>query len=86
MTARILLVEDDDRLAELTAGLPMLLDIIDVNDPTGEFRPPDEAELRAAGGYEFWSRVNAETDRRRRMRTPTPIAGAIMAAIQKTED
>jgi 23S rRNA (adenine2503-C2)-methyltransferase len=37
---------DDARaLAELTAGLPILLDLIDVNDPTGEFRRPltDEA-------------------------------------------
>lgn len=43
----------------------------------------DEATLRAAGGYELWRRVKAEADRRRRMRTPTPIAGAIMEAIRK---
>jgi hypothetical protein len=43
----------------------------------------DDVTLRAAGGYELWSRVNAETDRRRRMRTPTPIAGAIMEAVRK---
>lgn len=46
----------------------------------------DETTLTAAAGYELWRRVQSETDRRRRMRTPTPIAGAIMAAIQKTED
>ena len=43
----------------------------------------DEAELHAAGGYELWRQVKAETDRRRRMRTPTPISGAIMEAIRK---
>ncbi len=37
--------EDARRLAELTRDLPIILDIIDVNDPTGEFRRPDEAEL-----------------------------------------
>jgi 23S rRNA (adenine2503-C2)-methyltransferase len=37
--------EDARQLAELTAGLPMLLDIIDVNDPTGLFRPPSGPEL-----------------------------------------
>ncbi len=39
--------EDARQLAELTAGLPILLDLIDVNDPTGRFRPPDAAELNA---------------------------------------
>jgi 23S rRNA (adenine2503-C2)-methyltransferase len=39
--------EDARLLAELTAGLPVLLDLIDVNDPTGQFRPPDAAELNA---------------------------------------
>jgi len=33
------------QIAELTAGLPVVLDLIDVNDPTGQFRPPDRAEL-----------------------------------------
>jgi hypothetical protein len=45
----------------------------------------DESALHAAGGYELWRQVQAETDRRRRMRTPTPIAGAIMEAIRKGE-
>jgi len=36
---------DDARaLARLTAGLPIQLDLIDVNDPTGRFRPPSDAE------------------------------------------
>jgi len=43
----------------------------------------DEAELHAAGGYELWSRLQRETDRRRRMQTPTPVTGAIMEAIRK---
>jgi 23S rRNA (adenine2503-C2)-methyltransferase len=39
--------EDARQLAELTAGLPVLLDLIDVNDPTGQFQPPTDAELNA---------------------------------------
>jgi 23S rRNA (adenine2503-C2)-methyltransferase len=39
--------EDARLLAELTAGLPVKLDLIDVNDPTGEFRPPTAEELNA---------------------------------------
>lgn len=34
-------------LAELTRGLPVKLDLIDVNDPTGRFAPPSPAELSA---------------------------------------
>ena len=36
---------DAQRLADLTRGLPIKLDLIDVNDPTGRFRPPSHAEL-----------------------------------------
>ncbi|HEV3261309.1 MAG TPA: radical SAM protein, partial [Gemmataceae bacterium] len=39
--------DDARRLAELTAGLPIKLDLIEVNDPTGRFRPPAAAELNA---------------------------------------
>jgi len=39
--------EDAVQLAELTRGLPLTLDLIDVNDPTGRFRPPPIAELDA---------------------------------------
>jgi 23S rRNA (adenine2503-C2)-methyltransferase len=39
--------EDAHQLAELTAGLPIILDLIDVNDPTGRFQPPPTAELNA---------------------------------------
>ena len=40
--------EDDARqLAALTQGLPITLDLIDVNDPTGRFLPPSRAELDA---------------------------------------
>ncbi len=39
--------EDARMLAELTRGLPIKLDLIDVNDPTGCFRPPSPAELSA---------------------------------------
>jgi 23S rRNA (adenine2503-C2)-methyltransferase len=39
--------EDAQMLADLTRGLPVKLDLIDVNDPTGRFRPPSHEELRA---------------------------------------
>jgi 23S rRNA (adenine2503-C2)-methyltransferase len=39
--------DDAQKLAELTRGLPIKLDLIDVNDPTGRFRPPSRAELDA---------------------------------------
>ena len=37
--------EDARLLAELTRGLPIQVDLIDVNDPTGQFKPPTVAEL-----------------------------------------
>lgn len=39
--------EDARALAELTEGLPILLDLIDVNDPTGQFRRPSTEEANA---------------------------------------
>lgn len=39
--------EDARQLAELIAGMPIVLDLIDVNDLTGRFRPPDAEELSA---------------------------------------
>lgn len=39
--------EDVQKLAELTQGLPIKIDLIDVNDPTGRFRPPSAEELSA---------------------------------------
>ena len=38
---------DAIQLAELVRGLPITLDLIDVNDATGRFRPPGAAELDA---------------------------------------
>jgi 23S rRNA (adenine2503-C2)-methyltransferase len=38
--------EDARQLAELTAGMPVRLDLIDVNDATGTYQPPDAAELQ----------------------------------------
>ena len=38
---------DAQLLADLTRGLPIQLDLIDVNDPTGRFRPPGREELDA---------------------------------------
>ena len=37
--------EDAVRLAALTRDLPVKIDLIDVNDPTGRFQPPSRAEL-----------------------------------------
>jgi 23S rRNA (adenine2503-C2)-methyltransferase len=39
--------QDARQLAELTRGLPVLLDLIDVNDPSGTFSPPSPEELNA---------------------------------------
>jgi len=39
--------EDARQLAELTRGLPIKLDLIDVNDPTGRFCPPSAEERNA---------------------------------------
>jgi 23S rRNA (adenine2503-C2)-methyltransferase len=38
--------EDARALAELTAGMPVKIDLIDVNDATGQFVPPDATELK----------------------------------------
>jgi 23S rRNA (adenine2503-C2)-methyltransferase len=39
--------EDAQMLAELTWGLPIKIDLIDVNDPTGRLQPPSREELEA---------------------------------------
>jgi 23S rRNA (adenine2503-C2)-methyltransferase len=39
--------KDAQQLADLTDGLPIKLDLIDVNDSTGRFHPPSPAELGA---------------------------------------
>lgn len=39
--------EDARQLAGLIQGLPVKLDLIDVNDPTGTFKPPSPEELNA---------------------------------------
>lgn len=38
--------EDAEMLADLTRDLPVKLDLIEVNDPSGRFRPPSADELR----------------------------------------
>jgi 23S rRNA (adenine2503-C2)-methyltransferase len=38
--------EDARKLAEWTAGMPVRVDLIDVNDATGEFQPPTKEELQ----------------------------------------
>lgn len=39
--------DDAQRVADLTRGLPIKLDLIDVNDRTGRFQPPTREELDA---------------------------------------
>ena len=44
----------------------------------------NEAALHAAEKeFQFWRRVEEETGKRRRMKTPSPLAGEIMKAIKK---
>ncbi len=44
----------------------------------------NESQLQAAGReYEFWRRVEEETGKRRRIKTPTSLPGDIMRAIKK---
>ena len=46
----------------------------------------NEEQLRAADkAYSFWRRVEQETDRRSRMKTPSALQGEIMRAIKKDE-
>jgi hypothetical protein len=42
-----------------------------------------EGELRASGHYDLWRKVEEETSRRRRLRTPAPLPDQIMRAIKK---
>ena len=39
--------QDARELGELARGLPVKIDLIDVNDPTGRYRPPSREELAA---------------------------------------
>jgi len=39
--------EDAQRLADWAGELPVQLDLIDVNDATGRFMPPDDTERNA---------------------------------------
>ncbi len=39
--------EDARQIAELTAGMPIKMDLIEVNDATGRFQPPTAEELQA---------------------------------------
>ncbi len=40
-------IQDARQLAALTSGMPIRLDLIDVNDPTGRFHRPTPEELGA---------------------------------------
>jgi 23S rRNA (adenine2503-C2)-methyltransferase len=39
--------EDAEALRDVFAGIPLMVDLIDVTDPTGKYLPPDEVELKA---------------------------------------
>jgi hypothetical protein len=47
--------------------------------------PEAEARRADAKAVEFWARVDLNTDRMRRMKTPAHVAAAIMAAIPVRE-
>lgn len=62
-------LDDARQLATLLDGLPAQLDLIDVNDPTGRFRPPSDAErdafrdaLRAVVGIPVARRYSGGAD------------------------
>ncbi len=38
-------LEDAEALRDAFEGIPLMLDLIDVTDPTGKYQPPDDAEL-----------------------------------------
>jgi 23S rRNA (adenine2503-C2)-methyltransferase len=55
--------EDAAQLAELVHGLPVKLDLIDVNDPTGRFQPPSPEELNRFRDA-LTARLGSPVDRR----------------------
>jgi len=75
---------DAQRLADLTRGLPIKLDLIDVNDPSGRFRPPSRAELDA---FRDALRAKLGMPVARRYSGGQDIQGAcgMLAAGQRTE-
>lgn len=76
--------EDARALAELTRGLPILLDLIDVNDPTGEFRRPSSDEANA---FRDALREELQAPVQRRYSGGQDIHGAcgMLAAVVGTE-
>jgi 23S rRNA (adenine2503-C2)-methyltransferase len=55
--------EDAAQLAELTRGLPVKIDLIDVNDPSGRFQPPSAEELHGFRNA-LTARLGVPVDRR----------------------
>ena len=47
VAGRNLGLDEVEALAELTKGLKIMLDLIPLNDPTGRYQPPEEAEYQA---------------------------------------
>lgn len=76
--------EDARALAELTRGLPIVLDLIEVNDPTGQFRRPDSAEANA---FRDALREELPMPIQRRYSGGKDIHGAcgMLAAVQTTD-
>jgi hypothetical protein len=76
-------VERREEAPEQDREVPLTAEMSPIIHAWLDGEPVKQEELHAAGGFDFWRQVNAETDRRRRMRTPTPVSGAIMEAIRQ---
>ena len=87
--------EDAQMLADLTRGLPIKLDLIDVNDPTGRFQPPSaggawrvprcaECEAGRAGGPPLQRRPR-HPRRLRHVGRPTSVAIRRACIIRRTD-
>jgi 23S rRNA (adenine2503-C2)-methyltransferase len=70
-------------LAELTRGLPVLIDLIDVNDATGRFTAPDDAE-RNAFRDALTAELGAPVQRRYSGGSDVHAACGMLAAVRAT--
>lgn len=78
-------VERREAAQELDYEVPLNAQMPSIIHAWLDGEPVEQASLRSAGGFEFWRQLTAETDRRRRMQAPAPLAGAILEAIRREQ-